>query len=74
MFFGWGRGGGGGRGGAKSSSSDIQISVDLNHKSKYFLISFQDLYMSHFSYSCKTEWQNGIFRLISELCVPWTPP
>ena len=27
-------------------------------------------YMSHFSYSCKTERQNGISHLISELCVP----
>ena len=23
--------------------------------------------MSHFAYACKTEWQNGISRLISEL-------
>ena len=26
-------------------------------------------YMSHFSYSCKTEGENGISRLISTLCV-----
>ena len=28
-----------------------------------------EVYMSHFSYSCKTEWENGISRLISALCV-----
>ena len=26
-------------------------------------------YMSYFAYACKTEGQNGIFRLISALCV-----
>ena len=25
------------------------------------------IYMSYFAYACKTEWQNGISRLISEL-------
>ena len=27
------------------------------------------MYMSHFSYACKTEGENGISRLISALCV-----
>ena len=39
------------------------------------LITFQNkksiiyIYMSHFSYTCKTEGKNGISRLISALCV-----
>ena len=31
--------------------------------------SNQYLHMSHFSYSCKIEWENGISCLISALCV-----
>ena len=31
------------------------------------VISKQNIYMSHFAYACKTERQNGISRLISEL-------
>ena len=31
-------------------------------------------YMSHFSYSCKTEQENGISCLISKLGIPWAPP
>ena len=33
------------------------------------LPGFQSLNMSHFSYACKTEGENGISHLISTLCV-----
>ena len=41
----------------------ILSAVDLyRHEKKY-------IYMSHFSYACKTEGENGISRLISALCI-----
>ena len=34
-----------------------------------FREDLMEIYMSHFTYACKTEGKNGISRLISALCV-----
>ena len=49
------------------------LSTNFATNSTYFLQGTKnqrrEKYMSYFAYACKTEGQNGIFRLISALCV-----
>ena len=45
-------------------TSTTKSNVDLIFKS---IVKKLHIYMSHFSYACKTEGENGISRLISEM-------
>ena len=42
------------------------IRASLIYSSFLKWVRFKIQYMSHFSYACKTEGENGIYRLISE--------
>ena len=48
----------------------VEIIAIENFITKEFLGSLlQNMNMSHFSYSCKTEGKNGISHLISAVCI-----
>ena len=49
------------------STSSLSYAFDIARTFFSSLIKPRDIYMSHFAYACKTEQQNGISCLISEL-------
>ena len=49
-------------------SSDL-LNTESNSTVLFIRKCFSFLYMSHFSYACKTKGENGISHLISILCV-----
>ena len=50
----------------KSGNFEQTGKVRKNHTKYWKIQRISDIYMSHFSYACKTEGANGISHLISE--------